>query len=75
MMIKTATILQVPWAVDFANGANIPLAINADVAKMMAFEAGLGVAWVVAMEWTVYRCSLYSPFGQDFMIQFCVLDS
>ena len=74
-MIKRATILRMPWAVDFANGANIPLAINANVAKMMAFEASLGVARVVTVKQTVYRCSLYSPFSQDFMIQFCVLDS
>ena len=74
-MIKRATILRMPWAVDFANGANIPLAINANMAKVMTFEASLGIAWVVTVKWTVYRCSLNSPFHQDFMIQFCVLDS
>ena len=40
-MIKRATILWMPRAVDFANGADIPLEINANVAKMVAFEAGL----------------------------------
>ena len=48
---------------------------NANVAKVVAFEASLGVVWVVTVKQTVYRCSLYSPFSQDFMIQFCVLDS
>ena len=67
-MIKRAMILRMPWVVDFANGENIPLAINANVAKMVAFEASLGVARVVMVKRTVYRCSLYSPFSQDFMI-------
>ena len=74
-MIKRATILQVSRVVDFANGTDIPLAVNANMAKMMALEASLGVAWVVTVQWTVYRCSLYGPFSQDFMIQFCILDS
>ena len=67
-MVKRATILRVSQAIDFANGANIPLAIDVDVAKMMAFKAGFGVAWVVTMEWSIYRRSLYSPFSQDFMV-------
>ena len=74
-MIKRATILRMPWAVDFANGANIPLAVNADMTKVVTFEASLIVAWMVTVKWTVYRCPLNSPFRQDFMIQFCVLDS
>ena len=74
-MIKRATILRVSWAVDFANGANIPLTVNANVAKMVAFEASLSVVWMVTVEWSVYRCSSYSPFSQDFVVQFCILDS
>ena len=74
-MIKRATILRMPWAVDFANGANIPLAVNADMTKVVTFEASLGVAWMVTVKWTVYRCPLNGPFRQDFMVQFCVLDS
>ena len=74
-MVKRATILRVSRAVDFANGADIPLTVDANVAKMMALEAGFGVAWVVAVEWPVYRRSLYSPFSQDLVVQFCVLDS
>ena len=38
---KRATILRMPRVVDFANGADIPLAINTNVAKMVAFKAGL----------------------------------
>ena len=74
-MIKRATILWMPWAVDFANGANIPLAINTNMAKVVAFEASLSIAWVVTVKWTVYWCPLNSSFHQDFMIQFCILDS
>ena len=48
-MIKRAMILRVAWAVDFANGADIPLAINANMAKVVAFKASLGVAWVVTV--------------------------
>ena len=40
-VIKRATVLRVARAVDFANGADIPLAINTNVAKMVAFKAGL----------------------------------
>ena len=74
-MVKRAAILRVSRAIDLANGANIPLAINANMAKVVTFEASLGIAWVVTVKWTVYWCSLNSPFRQDFMIQFCVLDS
>ena len=56
-MVKRAAILRVSRAVDFANGANIPLAIDANVAKVMALEAGFSVAWVVTVEWSVYRHS------------------
>ena len=67
-MIKRATVLRVAWAVDFANGAHIPLAINANMAKVVALEASLGVAWMVTVQWAVYWCSQNSPFSQDFMI-------
>ena len=53
-MIKRATILRVPWAIDVANGANVPLAINANMAKVVAFEASLGIVWVITVKWTVY---------------------
>ena len=34
-----AAALRVAWAVDFAYGANIPLAVNMNVAKVVALEA------------------------------------
>ena len=73
-MVKGATILRVSRAVDFTNGANIPLAVNADMAEVVAFKVRLVVAWMVTVKETVYRYSLNSPFRQDFMVQLCVLD-
>ena len=73
-MVKGATILRVSGAVNFTNGANIPLAVDADVAEMVAFKACLVVAGMVSVKGTVYRYSLNSPFRQDFMVQFRVLD-
>ena len=74
-MIKRAPVLWVAWAVDFADGADIPLAIDANIAKVVALETSLGIAWVVMVKGAIYRHSLNSPFRQDFMIQLCVLDS
>ena len=73
-MIKGAAILRVSGAVDFTNGANIPLAVDADMAEVVAFKACLIVAGMVSVKGTVYRYSLNSPFRQDLMVQFCVLD-
>ena len=73
-MVKGATILRVSGAVDFTNGANIPLVVNADMAEVVAFKARFVVAWMVTVKGTVYRYSLNSPFRQDFMVKLCVLD-
>ena len=61
--------------VDFADGADIPLAIDANMAKVVALETSLGIVWVVTVKGAVYRRSLNSSFRQDFIIQLCVLDS
>ena len=73
-MVEGATILRMSGAVDFTNGANIPLAVDANMTEVMAFKACLVVAGMVSVEGTVYRCSQNSPFRQDFMVQLCVLD-
>ena len=73
-MIERTMVLRMSRAVDFANRADIPLAINANVAKMVAFETGFRIPWVVLVKWTVYRYSVYSPGGQDLMIQLSILD-
>ena len=74
-MIKRALVLWVARTVDFADGADIPLAIDANMAKVVALETSFGIAWVVTVKGAVYRRSLNSPFRQDFMIQLCVLNS
>ena len=74
-MIKRTPVLWVARAVDFADGADIPLAIDANMTKVVALETSLGIAWVVTVKGAVYWRSLISPFRQDFMIQLCVLDS
>ena len=73
-MVKGATILRVSGAVDFTNGANIPLAVDAEMAKVVAFKACFVVAGMVSVKGTVYRYSLNGPFRQDLMVQLCVLD-
>ena len=61
-MIKRATILRMSWTVDFANGTDIPLAIDANMAKVVALETSLGISWVVTVKGAVYQRSLNSPF-------------
>ena len=73
-MVEGATILRMSGAVDFTNGANIPRAVDADMAKVVVFKACFVVAGVVSVKGSVYRYSLNSPFRQDLMVQLCVLD-
>ena len=73
-MVKGATILRVSGAVDFTNGANIPLAVDANMTEVMAFKACLVVAGMVSVKGTVYRYSLNSSFCQNLMVQLRVLD-
>ena len=44
---KRATPLRVAGAVDFANQADVPLAVDMNMAKVVAFEARFMVARVV----------------------------
>ena len=73
-MIKGTAILGVSGAVDLTDGADIPLAVDADMAKVVAFKACFVVTGVVSVKGTVYRCSLNSSFRQDLVVQLCVLD-
>ena len=61
-------ILWMSRAVDFAYQADVPLAINTNVAKMVAFETSLRIPRVVLVKWTVYWYSVYSPGGQDLLV-------
>ena len=40
-VVEGATVLRMCRAVDFANRADVPLAIDMNVAKVVAFETGL----------------------------------
>ena len=61
-------VLRVSRAIDFANWTDIPLAINTNVAKMVAFEAGFRISRVILVKRTVYWYSVYGPCGQDLMV-------
>ena len=67
-MVEGATVLRMPWAVDFAYWADVPLAIDMNVAKMMAFETSLRILRVVLVERTIYWHSMYSPSSQDLLV-------
>ena len=67
-MIERTMVLQMSQAIDFANWADVPLAINMNVAKMVAFKTDFRISWVILVKWTVYRYSVYSPGSQDLMV-------
>ena len=56
-------VLRMSWTIDFASWANIPLAIDTDMAQMVALEARLRISWVVLMKRTVYWYSMYGSGG------------
>ena len=61
-------VLRMSRAVDFAYRADVPLAIDMNVAKMVAFKTSLQIPQVVLVERTVYWHSMYSPGSQDFLV-------
>ena len=61
-------VLWMSRAVDFAYWADVPLAIDTNVAKMVAFETSLRIPRVVSVEWAVYWHSMYSPGSQNFLV-------
>ena len=67
--------MRVARAVDFTNGADVPLAVDANMAKVMAFEARFVVARVVTGEWGVDRYAMDSSSGINFMTKFSALES
>ena len=68
MVIERTMVLQMSRAVDLANRADVPLAINTNVAKVVAFRTSLQIPRVILVKRTVYQYSVYSPGGQDLMI-------
>ena len=68
MVVEGAMVLRMSRAVDFAYRADVPLAIDMNVAKMVAFKTSLQIPQVVLVELTVYWHSMYSPGSQDFLV-------
>ena len=58
---------------DFTNGADIPSTVDANMAKVMAFETRFVVARVITGEWGVNRFAVDSPSGINFMAKFGAL--
>ena len=71
---QRAAVLGVARAVDFANRADVPLAVDTNMAKVMAFEARFMVARVVTGEWDVDRYTMDCSRGIDFMTKFSALE-
>ena len=67
-MVEGAMVLQVSRAVDFAYWVDVPLAINMNMTKLVAFETSFRIPWVILMERTIYRYSVYSPGSQDLLV-------
>ena len=61
--------------VDFANRADVPLTVDTNMAKVVAFEARFMIARVVTGEWGVDGYAMDSPSGIDFMTKFGTLES
>ena len=71
---QRAAALRVARVVDFAYGADIPLAVDTNMAKVVAFEARFMVARVVMGEWSINGYAVDGSCGIDFMTEFNALE-
>ena len=62
-MVEGAMVLRMSWTVDFAYRADVPLAINTNMAKMVAFKTSFQVPQVVSVKQTVYWYPAYGSCG------------
>ena len=60
--------------VDFADGANIPSAVDTNMAQVVTFETRLMVARMVTGEWGVDKFAVDCPCGIDFVAKFGALE-
>ena len=60
--------------VGFANWANIPSAVDANMAEVVAFETCFMVARMVTGEWGINKFAMDSPHGIDFVTKFGALE-
>ena len=68
-------VLRMSWVIDFAGQADVPLAVNMNVSKMVALKTGLRVSWMVSVKRPIDWYPVYSSHGQDFLVQLHVLNS
>ena len=61
-------------AIDFAKRADVPLAVDANMAQVMALEARFVVARVVTGEWGINGYAVDSSRGIDFVTKFSALE-
>ena len=66
--------MRMAGAVDFTYGTNVPLAMNTNVAKVVAFEARFVVAGVVPGEWGIDGYAVDSSHSIDFVTEFDALE-
>ena len=67
-MVEGATVLWMSRAVDFAYRADVPLAVDTNMAKIVAFETSFQIPRVILMEQSVYWYSMYSPGSPDLLV-------
>ena len=60
--------------VGLANGANIPSAVDANMAEVVALETCFMVVRMVTGEWGVDKFAMDSPRGIDFVTKFGALE-
>ena len=60
--------------VGLANWADIPSAVDANVAKVVAFETRLMVARMIMGEWGIDKFAMDSPCGTNFVMKFGALE-
>ena len=67
-------MLRVPGTVDLADWENIPLTMDTDMSKVMAFKACFLVMRMIAREGGVNRYAMDGPGSVDFVVEFCMLE-
>ena len=67
-VVEEAMVLWMSRAVDFAYWADVPLAVDTNMAKIVAFETSFRILRVILMEWSIYWYSMYSPGSLDLLV-------
>ena len=73
-MTQRATSLRVAGTVDLTYGTDIPLTVDADMSKVVTFEARLVIARMVAREWGIDWYAVNGSSGINFVAKFSALE-